>query len=127
MSQQRRIRIEVGGMTLYAVLNESRTAHELWEVLPVTGRGSFWGKEIYFDVGCLLSPTNPDPAVDVGAVAYWAPGTSLCLFWGPTPASTDERPMAASPVTVAGRLEDPLALESVSDIDWIVVSRDEAS
>ena len=40
----------------------------------------------------------------MGDVGYWPQGEALCLFFGPTPASTDERPRAASPVTVVGRI-----------------------
>lgn len=128
MTRPRRIRIELGDTVFHAALNETSTAQQLWEALPVAGNGNFWGKEIYFDIGKRLPDTNPKEKVDVGDVAYWAPGTCLCLFWGATPASDDERPRAASPVTVVGRLtEDPDDLESVEAIDRIVVSRDDAS
>jgi len=46
--------------------------------------------------------------VEVGDVAYWPQGEALCLFFGPTPASTDEEPRAASPVTVVGRISEEL-------------------
>jgi hypothetical protein len=38
----------------------------------------------------------------VGELGYWPPGTAFCIFYGRTPASTDERPRAASPVNIIG-------------------------
>ncbi|WP_435181384.1 hypothetical protein [Halorussus sp. AFM4] len=35
------------------------------------------------------------------------------MFWGPTLASTDDEPRAASPVTVVARIEDIEPLKSV--------------
>ncbi len=54
---------------------------------------------------------NGCEVVPVGAVAYWPPGSKLCLFWGETPASVDDEPRAASPVNVVARLSDTSALE----------------
>ena len=44
----------------------------------------------------------------MGDVCYWPQGEALCIFFGPTPASTDEKPRAASPVTVVGRISEGL-------------------
>lgn len=44
----------------------------------------------------------------MGDVGYWPSGNALCLFFGPTPASVDEKPKAASPVTVVGRIVEGL-------------------
>lgn len=37
-------------------------------------------------------------------MAFWPPGKALCIFFGRTPASTDERPKAASAVLPIGRV-----------------------
>jgi hypothetical protein len=42
--------------------------------------------------------------VEVGELGYWPMGHALCIFFGPTPASTDERPRAYSPVNIIGRV-----------------------
>ena len=39
---------------------------------------------------------------------YWPPGNAMCLFFGPTPASTGEESRAASPVTVVGKIAEGL-------------------
>jgi hypothetical protein len=76
-------------------------------LLPATIRLSRWGDEYY---GSLPKPLNVDEAPDareemaVGEIAYWPPGNALCLFFGPTPASTGLEPRAASPVNPVGTL-----------------------
>jgi uncharacterized protein len=88
-------------------LGAGPTAQALWEVLPLESRASLWGEEIYFPIP-LSVEGEPDAReeVEVGTVAYWPPGVALCLFFGPTPASTDDNPRAASPVTVVGEVVD---------------------
>ena len=44
--------------------------------------------------------------VAVGDLAYWPPGSALCIFWGATPASRGAEPRAASPVNVFGQVDD---------------------
>jgi hypothetical protein len=46
--------------------------------------------------------------VEVGDVAYWPDGEALCLFFEATPASSDERPRAASAVNVIGHVVEGL-------------------
>ena len=41
-----------------------------------------------------------------GDIGYWPVGKALCFFFGPTPASEDDRPRAASPVNIVGRVND---------------------
>jgi len=91
--------------TITVELGEGATAEALWETLPVESRASLWGEEIYFPIS-LSAEGEPGAReeVEVGDVAYWPPGDALCLFFGPTPASTGERPRAASPVTVVGKI-----------------------
>jgi len=100
-----KIRGEEAGITVE--LGEGPTAEALWEALPIESRASLWGEEIYFPIS-LSSEGEPDAReeVEVGTVAYWPPGDALCLFFGPTPASTDDNPRAASPVTVVGEVVD---------------------
>ena len=43
--------------------------------------------------------------MEVGELAIWPDGNALCIFFGPTPASTDEKPKAISPVNPIGMIE----------------------
>jgi hypothetical protein len=105
-------------------LNDTKTADRLLASLPLRGDGDFWGDEVYFDIGVELPEENPKAEVEVGDVAYWRPGTALCLFFGRTPASTGEAPRAASPVTVVGKLVgDPSRLKEVRNLRGIEVRR----
>ena len=73
-----------------------------------------WGDELYFSVPLDVSEENARAVVDVGTVAYWPAGSKLCLFWGPTPASTDEAPKAASPVNVVASITDVSGLKRIA-------------
>lgn len=101
------ITITAGDITLQAELNDSDTAHEIAEALPIEFSGSLWGDEIYGAVPVTAGPA-PDARADVevGELAYWPPGNAFCIFYGPTPASSGEQPRAAGPVNIIGRITD---------------------
>ena len=106
------IRITSGEVSLTAALNDSPTAQLIAEALPITGRVQTWGDEIYFPIPVSIS--NDETAAEVvekGAIAYWPPGNALCLFWGPTPASSGDEIRPASAVNVCGMIDgDPTEL-----------------
>jgi uncharacterized protein len=90
-------------------LGDGPTAEEIWDHLPFEGPASLWGDEIYFEIPVSMElEDGARQTVEVGDVAYWPQGEALCVFFGPTPASTDEKPRAASPVTVVGRISEGL-------------------
>jgi hypothetical protein len=102
-----RIKIMVGELTLTGELNDSPTAAQVLEALPLEASGSTWGDEIYFDIP-VNADLGPDAqeAVELGDLAYWPPGTAFCVFYGKTPVSTSTDIRPASPVTVIGKLID---------------------
>ena len=121
----RQIQISTGNLTLTATLNELETANQLWESLPITGRVQIWGDEIYFSI-----PVNVEEELDsqetvrAGAVAYWPPGSALCLFWGPTPISAPGEIRPASAVNVVGILDnDPNLLAEVPSQAEIIIEK----
>jgi hypothetical protein len=77
---------------------ETRAAIE--DTLPIGRNATRWGDELYFGSNIDIPVEDPREEVKAGALAYWPQGNAICLFWGPTPASTDEKPRAASPVNV---------------------------
>jgi hypothetical protein len=99
------ITISTDGISLPAELNDSPTARRIWEALPIEGRASTWGDEIYFEIP-VVAEQEPDARaeVEVGELGYWPVGHAFCVFFGPTPASTGERPRAYSPVNILGRV-----------------------
>ena len=121
----RKIRIRAGEASVTAALNDSTTADAVWDALPITGRVQTWGDEIYFPIP-VDTAEAPDAAatVDKGAVAYWPPGSALCLFWGPTPMSRGDEIRPASAVNVIGAIDgDPTLLAAVPEGAEIVVDR----
>jgi hypothetical protein len=62
--------------------------------------------------------------LSVGDLAYWPVGQAFCIFFGPTPVSTDERPRAYSPVNVLGTiLGDSEALKSIKNQEIVRLER----
>jgi hypothetical protein len=102
MSQK--ITITIQNQRFTAQLSESPAARQLLEALPLKLRMSRWGEEYYGDCGLTIELDHgAREIVEVGEIAYWPPGSALCFFFGPTPASTDARPRAASAVAPLGR------------------------
>lgn len=101
----RTVRITVGDITLEAEWEDSPTADLIYDALPWSARGSYWGDELYFAIPVKAGQEpGASDVVEAGAVAYWPPGKCLCLFWGPTPASRGNECRAANPVNVVGRV-----------------------
>ncbi len=113
----KRIRIDVGEISLEAELNESATAEAIWDSLPLEGSANRWGDEIYFQIPVEAAPEPEARAeVEVGELAYWPVGRAFCIFFGPTPVSVDDQPRAYSPVNILGRvLGDSTSLRSAPD------------
>jgi len=112
-----KILISVEDISLEAQLNETDTARAIAAALPINGKAKRWGKEIYFDIP-VDAGQGPDAReeVAVGDLGYWPPGKAFCIFFGPTPASIDDKPRAASPVNVFGHISgDPSGLDKVQD------------
>jgi len=101
-----KIWINAGGVSMLAELNDSGTANKIWRVLPIETNVNTWGDEIFFEIP-VVSEEEPEARseVDVGELGYWPVGNAFCIFFGPTPVSTDERPRAASPVNIVGNLQ----------------------
>lgn len=117
-----KIAITIDEKTFDGVLNGTETAQTVAEVLPVETEPSFWGEEIYFGIPVEIDQNEePEEEVEVGDLAYWPDGHSLCIFFGPTPNSEDEdsSPRPASPVTIIGKLKADVT--PLKDLDpWSV-------
>ena len=109
------VRITAGSVQALAELNDTETARRILAALPIEARASTWGDETYFTI-----PVDCDreedarTEVEVGDLGYWRPGTAFCIFFGRTPMSTGDKPVAASEVNVFGRLVgDPTVFRQV--------------
>jgi len=103
---ERSITISAGSLEIDAIINDSNTANDIWDSLPISGSANVWGDEIYFAIS-VDAAEEPDASdlVSSGDIAFWPPGNAFCIFFGRTPASTDEQPRAASPVNVFGNID----------------------
>ena len=122
-----RITISAGKVSLPAELNDSLTSRKILDALPITGRANTWGDEIYFDIPVVADQaTDARAEVEVGELGYWPVGHAFCIFFGPTPVSTDERPRAASPVNILGRvLGDATQFRDVRNGEQVQITRGE--
>ena len=109
------LRVTVDGMGMSASWIEENpdTREAVAAALPLSGRANRWGDELYFRVPVDVGAEDAVEEVPRGTIAYWPGGNTLCLFWGPTPASRADEPRAAEPVNVIARIHDPSPLASV--------------
>ena len=120
----RTIRISAGAVRQDATLNDTRTAGLIWDALPFEVAGNRWGDEIYFAIPVRAGTERGQEVVAAGDLGYWEPGSALCIFWGPTPASRGDEIRPYSPVTVFGRvIGDPAAFDAFSSGTTVRVER----
>jgi hypothetical protein len=102
---EKKIKIRAGNVEAEAVLNDSLTAKNIWEALPLEAKANTWGDEIYFaiPVKAPLEKTAQE-LVEVGDLGYWPSGNAFCIFFGPTPVSRGNEVRPASAVNVIGRV-----------------------
>ena len=117
-----KIKIKVSGIAVVADLYNTETARRIYEILPTKGIVNRWGYEIYFSIPINLKSENGKEEVETGDVAYWPPGKAFCIFFSKTPVSTNEKPKAASPVNVFGKIRNGLhTFKNVKDGEIIML------
>jgi hypothetical protein len=123
------ILIQAGEIKLSAGLNDSETAKAIAGILPVTGTVNTWGEEIYFSIPLHLEQEpGARTEVEAGDLGFWPEGDAFCIFFGPTPVSKNDKPMAYSPVNVFGKVKgDARLLGKLSNGDAIRVILEESS
>jgi uncharacterized protein len=99
-----KIKIVAGNIEAFATLSNTKTASAVVNSLPFDSVAHLWGEEIYFDVPLELELENGKEVLEIGDIAYWPPGKSLCIFFGPTPSSRGDEIRAYSAVSVFGKV-----------------------
>jgi len=118
----KRICITAGDVEATAELNSTATAEAIWQALPIEGRASLWGDEIYFSIPVSLELEAGQELVSMGDLGYWPEGKAFCVFFGPTPVSRGNEIRPASPVTVFGKIiGDATILKKVAEETGIAV------
>ena len=98
------ITISLAGEVIPAELNDSQTALDIVDALPIEAQFNTWGDEIYFPIPVKTGLENGSEIVSIGDLGYWPPGNAFCIFYGATPGSTVDEIRPASPVTIVGRV-----------------------
>jgi len=120
----RKIKIITKIFERQARLNDTPMADSLWEALPLKGKANRWGDEIYFRIRIKSVPDKMKEVVEEGDIAFWPPGSAFCIFFGPTPVSTEKEIRPASEVVVLGKVEGDLdAFRSVRDGDEVIIEK----
>lgn len=113
-----------GDVHINLTASNPKTTNSILAALPFESQAQTWGDEIYFKIPVKVPEENAKTVVEVGDVAYWPPGESMCIFFGPTPASKASEPRAYSPVNVFGKItDDPSVFKKVKNGERITVER----
>ena len=119
-----KIQIATDEISMTAELEQNETGRSIFEALPIEGSVNRWGEEIYFSIPLELPEASDSrQEMAVGELGYWPPGTAFCIFFGPTPASHDQTPRAASNVNPFGMVDgDATTFNTVSNGEKITIS-----
>ncbi len=120
----KKIKIKVGKVEDLAELNDSKLANLIWDALPISVSVNTWGDEIYFPIPITAKLENPVDIVEKGDLGYWPEGKCFCIFFGPTPISSENEIKPASKVEIVGKLcGKPEELREVSSGETIVLEK----
>ena len=101
------------------------TCAGIWEALPLRVDLSTWGDELYGTIPVDIDAENPREEFEVGDIAYWLQGSGFCILYGPTPASTSDKPRLISPGNHFAKIEgDPSIFKGLSRLS-ITIERGE--
>ena len=122
---KRRAEIKIASFKVMAEFYDTGTAKAIWQALPVSGKASLWGNEIYFTIPVRIDLEEGKDIVECGDLGYSPPGNAFCIFFGKTPASLSEEIRPASAVSVFGRvLGDVSGLKGIKSGEMIVVEKE---
>jgi len=121
---ERKIRIRAGRVEVLAELNDSKVAGLIWGTLPISASINTWGDEIYFPIPVKAKLENPVEVVEKGDLGYWPEGKCFCIFFGPTPISSEGEIRPASSVEIVGKVSgDSEEFKKVSSGETIILEK----
>jgi len=103
-----------------------KTCNAIWDSLPFEINLTRWGEELYGPIPVEIDAENSQVECEVGDVGYWMGGSGFCIFFGKTPASTSDKPKAASAVNIFAKIEDndPKIFKQFSEFSGVVKKGD---
>jgi hypothetical protein len=98
--------IKIGDLELKGEFNDTPAGQAAARALPFEWSGSRWGDEYYGPPGVDFGqhPGKKGTVMKVGDLGWHAPNQWFCLFFGPTPASSGDAPVAAAPILTVGHV-----------------------
>jgi hypothetical protein len=88
-----------------AELNDTQTARQIADALPIRSGFNTWGDEIYFAIPIEAElESDAREVMEIGDLGYWPPGNAFCIFFGPTPMSQANEIRPASAVNLIGKV-----------------------
>ncbi|WP_297209274.1 MULTISPECIES: cyclophilin-like fold protein [Thermodesulfovibrio] len=121
-----KIKIIIDGQTILAELYDTDCAMKIYNNLPIQSQINEWGDEFYFSIGLKIPlDSTATTSVKAGDIGYWPPGEALAVFFGKTPLSKGDDPVAASEVNIVGRLlDDPSILKKLKGSKHIKIEKE---
>lgn len=115
------IKLKVNDIELAIELRDTATARKLVKALPIEAEANRWGDEIYFSIPVTAElEDDASDVMEIGEVGFWVAGSSLAIFFGPTPASQGSEPRAVEPINRVGKINgDVKVLKNVKSGDKI--------
>src|SRR3989338_7275626 len=123
----KKIIIAVGDLKVKALLNDSQTAKEIYDKLPLESRVNTWGEEIYFNIPVMvdLEKAFAKEVVGLGDLGYWPQGPAFCIFFGQTPVSKPGEIRPATAVNVIGKIAgDPKVFKKIKGKETITIEKE---
>ena len=125
MEKRRKITISTEKISIHGELRDSQTADAIWDALPIKTDCNRWGDELYFEIPIHANlDKEAKYTVDRGDLGFWPTGNAFCIFFGPTPISTEDEIRPASAVNIIGRIiGDTQVLDKVSPGERIRIEK----
>lgn len=117
--------LRVDDLELPGQLGDGPVARELAAALPVAGAGAAWGDAFQVPVAESVvseeaaTRDRASPGVERGDLAFWPERRTLWIFFGPTPLSPEEDPVAPARLVPVGRVDGSEHLREVRDAEEI--------
>jgi hypothetical protein len=118
---------KIGHIKAKLLLNKNpKTCQAIWDALPLELNLARWGEELYGSIPVKMEAENSQKECEVGDIGYWIDGKGFCIFFGPTPASKGNNPVAATPVNIFAKIEgtDPKIFNQFEKFHGIVKKGD---
>ena len=115
---------KIGEVIVKLTDENPKTAKAFYSSLPIEGKATLWGEEIYFRVPVPVYKEKGRITVEKGEIALWVESPSFCIFFGKTPSSTEKEIRAFSDVNVIGKIEGDLdVFKNVSQGEVISINK----